>query len=373
MASIYKRGKTWTYQVAYYDGDKKKFVTKGGFKRQTDAKNAAIVIESKKNIVGLSDSEKITFYDYFNDWVNTYKVGKVSPGTELKYKTVVKLISKTFSDQLLKNIRRQDYQKFIDGLAKKHVKSTVARFNGYIRRSLGDALEDGIIHRDFTRNIVISGSTKKLHPMNYLNESEIKKLNQYCKNTYSLLDISTAEIMFGLLTGCRFGEVTGLTWDCVDFKKREVKINKTYDYMYRTGFKPTKTESSNRTLKINNDIFGLLKSLQKQQNTAFLSQGYSNTNKFVFINNRHEIPSSSAVNKRLKDILKELKIENVITFHGLRHTHASMLIAQGVSLDYVSEILGHADTAITSKIYVHLLKEKRNEEEKKRIEILDSL
>ncbi|WP_099973878.1 site-specific integrase [Lactobacillus terrae] len=373
MASIYKRGKTWTYEVSYYENGKKHKTTKGGFKRQTDAKNAAIEIESKKNTVGLSDSENITFANYFKNWVEVYKVGKVSTGTELKYKTVVTMIENYFGNKLMKDVKKQEYQKFIDEIAKTHVKDTVARFNGYIRRSLGDALEDQITYRDFTRNIVISGSTEKLHPMNYLNESEIAELKSYCEENYSLFDISTAEILFGLLTGCRYGEVTGLTWDCVDFNQRTVDINKSYDYMYRTGFKPTKTKSSNRTISINKDVYDLLKSINKQQSTLFLNQGYSNSDNFVFINNKHEVPSSNAVNKKLKSILNIIKSDNVITFHGLRHTHASMLIAKNVSLDYISERLGHADTSITSKIYIHLLKEKREQENKKAINILDNL
>lgn len=137
------------------------------------------------------------------------------------------------------------------------------------------------------------------------------------------MSISRLEILFGLLTGCRYGEVAGITWGCVDFINQTVTFNKGYDYKKRTGFTDTKTITSNRTISIPSILTKAHKYLQIQQRSQFLKQGYTNKLQLVFITNRHEVPNDNAVNKVLKKILTELKAGNIITFHGLRHTHAS--------------------------------------------------
>ncbi|WP_099974963.1 tyrosine-type recombinase/integrase [Lactobacillus terrae] len=373
MASIYKRGKTWTYEVSYYENGKKHKTTKGGFKRQTDAKNAAIEIESKKNKIGLSTDDNISFSDYFLDWVKTYKLGKVSIGVEKRYLKLASDIKQYFGNKPIKEIKRQDYQKFIDGVGKNHVRHTVIRTNGSIRKAVIDAIDDGIIYKNFTNRVVLTGSTEKQNEHNYLDEEDIIKLKNYCVENQSMMYITLSEILFALLTGCRYGEVAGLTWDCIDFKNKTVDINKTYDYINRTGFKPTKTKSSVRQISINDDLIHMLKKIKVQQNEHFLKNGFKNTEQLVFLSNRNQVPTSNGVNKTLSKVLKELEIDNQITFHGLRHTHASYLISKDVSIDYISERLGHADTSITSKIYIHLLKDKREEENNKTIQLLNNI
>ncbi|WP_194946746.1 tyrosine-type recombinase/integrase [Bombilactobacillus apium] len=76
------------------------------------------------------------------------------------------------------------------------------------------------------------------------------------------------------------------------------------------------------------------------------------------------IVSDNGANKVLVAALKspEVHSQNIITFHGLRHTHASILISKGVDVDYIAERLGHSDTSITLRVYIHLLQDKRIED-----------
>lgn len=80
--------------------------------------------------------------------------------------------------------------------------------------------------------------------------------------------------------------------------------------------------------------------------------------------------TNNAVNKALRKILKKLNIRP-ITIHGLRHTHASVLLHKKVSIEYVSERLGHKDILTTYKYYAHILKETRKEDEKVTINIFE--
>ena len=71
--------------------------------------------------------------------------------------------------------------------------------------------------------------------------------------------------------------------------------------------------------------------------------------------------------------LKKLKISTPLTVHGLRHTHASVLLYRGVDIMTVSKRLGHASVAITQQTYIHIIKELENKDKDKIIELLMEL
>lgn len=370
MAQIFKRGNSWAYRVWI---DSKHSKSKGGFKRKSDAQLAATELEMQKFNGELNTTTDISFASYFETWAKTYKIGRLHQTTESKYKVAIRLVQNTFGDRKLKDIKTADYQNMLDNYAETHVKDSTRLLNSYFKNAVKYAINDGIITRDFTFGALIAGLESKDSSLKFLEFHEAEQLKKLCIETGTFMAISRLEILFGLLTGCRYGEVSGLTWDCVDFTNQTVTINKAYDYKNRTGFTDTKTITSNRTISIPTILAKVLKSLQIQQRSQFLKQGYNNNLQLVFMTNRHEVPSDNAVNKTLKKILTELKTKNVITFHGLRHTHASMLIAKGVSIDYISERLGHANTSITYEVYTHLLQTSRDQENEKALQILSNL
>jgi len=373
---IYKRGKTWTYRIRYIDDDgNRKSLSKSGFKTKTEAHTNGLEIELKYKQVGLSNNENITFYDYYQDWIKAYKLGKLDRTTESRYKSIGKVIKKNFKNKLLKQVTKVQYQELLDKYAEKHVKHTVRRFNGIIRHCIKDTLEDRVIYRDFTRDVVIQGMPSKSSDLKYLEKDEASKLIEYCKNNASMQSMSYYEIFFGLLTGCRYGEVTGMTWKDIDYSDKTVNINKAFDYTNQSGFKNVKTTSSVRVITINDELVEMLKKLHREQNETFLRQGYRDPLNLVFRNNRHKIISDEAVNKSLKIALDSDHIDskNIITFHGLRHTHASLLISDNIGIDYISKRLGHSNTSITMDVYLHLLESKRKAEDDVAMKFLATL
>uniref|UniRef100_UPI0020BF3575 tyrosine-type recombinase/integrase n=1 Tax=Lysinibacillus sp. D4B1_S16 TaxID=2941231 RepID=UPI0020BF3575 len=87
---------------------------------------------------------------------------------------------------------------------------------------------------------------------------------------------------------------------------------------------------------------------------------------------KYKVFRNTGVNKALKNILRELQIEE-ISIHGLRHSHASILFYKGITVQYISERLGHADVDTTIQIYTHLIKELREEDENNTVNILAAL
>lgn len=100
----------------------------------------------------------------------------------------------------------------------------------------------------------------------------------------------------------------------------------------------------------------------------------NNTYNLVFYSpdSKYKVLSNNGANKLLKKLLKEMGVKP-ITLHGLRHTHASVLLYRKVSIFYVSERLGHKDIETTYKYYTHVIKELRVEDEQSTTKIFEKM
>ena len=100
----------------------------------------------------------------------------------------------------------------------------------------------------------------------------------------------------------------------------------------------------------------------------------TNIHKLVFFSpsSKYKVISNAAANKNLNKVLTDLKIDP-ISVHGLRHTHASILLYQKVSIYYVSERLGHSDIQTTTKYYAHIVKELRLRDELSTVKIFEAM
>ena len=152
--------------------------------------------------------------------------------------------------------------------------------------------------------------------------------------------------------GLRQGEATALTWNDIDFNKKEVSINKTLTTKLKGQLytiSSPKTANSNRTLPI---PLKLLKSYEKLKEEA-KKKKYFNNNWFVF---GDELPFRETTIQMKKN--KYCKLANVkqIRIHDFRHSCASFLINNGASIVLVSKYLGHSKISVTLDIYTHLYK-----------------
>ena len=152
----------------------------------------------------------------------------------------------------------------------------------------------------------------------------------------------------------------GLTKEDFDFENQIIDISKTWDYKTaRGGFKPTKNKSSIRKIQLD-------WKLCMQFNT--LLRDFPDGTP-IFIKKR---VFNSTVNNRLKQYCEELAIP-IISIHGLRHTHASMLLFAGVSIASVAKRLGHADMTTTQQTYLHIIQELENKDNTKIMQHLATL
>ena len=176
-------------------------------------------------------------------------------------------------------------------------------------------------------------------------------------------------------SGCRRGELCGLTWECVDFDDRSITIKQSAAYVSGESFvKDPKTKSGNRTIYLPQTTMNLLKRWKTQQarNMMLLGtawEGERGDNLRVFTSDNGNPIHIHTPNKEFKRFLNAINAnipeeENklpMIHLHDLRHTSASILISEGLDLVTVSKRLGHSDPSVTMSIYAHAFEERDRE------------
>jgi integrase len=359
MASIYKKGNTWTAKVVVTQPDgKKKSYTKNGLRTKSAAQAAGAELELlKKNKTIDAASRSDNFYDYYEHWFTTYKENTLSPSTIKLYQFTGRLIEKNLNKPM-QQITRSEFQTFLNDYGATRSRTVIKKIRSHITQALMSAIDDGITTNDFTaRTTLIYGNKGKPATMKFWNKQDVDKvINNLKLSPESLSDVM---IYTALQTGARFSEVAGLSPSSVDYENKTITISKNWNEKIQK-FTPTKNEQSNRTIKVSDKLLYLLKTLNSTRDHLFVSQ----------ITKRP--PSSTAVNKRLKTLAKTSDVHD-LTFHGLRHTHASMLLSESILIQYISERLGHENTTITLQTYAHLLSEKRDEEDIKAMAFFNSL
>ena len=381
MAQVYEKQGSWAYRVFYYENGKRRSKNKQGFKSAKEATIHANALEMKLYQGADIGRNDILFVDYLEQWFAVYKVGKHTLVTESRYPLIVGVIKKYFGKRKLREVTKTEYQKFLNDYTNrkgesregKRSKTTVRKLHGYIASMAQTTIDDQIIYSDFTHNAVIDGADGKKESDKFMQVDDLSKLKQLVIDELDFKKTGKYIILTGILTGARYSEIVGLTWDDIDFTNKKINIDKTWDYKFYTGFNPTKTKASIRTVDVTDELLNPLRHLKTEQAEHFLKIGYRDEYNLVFRNNRREIPSNSAANKLLKSLENRLNFNQSYTFHSLRHSHVSYLLSKGVDIFYISKRIGHSDVTTTEKVYSHLLDSTSKIETSKALKALNDL
>ena len=281
--------------------------------------------------------------DYYKEWIYVYKEGAIKECTLSKYKMSLFWVEKIAPDLKLCNVSRVTYQQIINEYAKEHERNTTMDFHHQLKGCVLDAVDEGFIPRDPTRKVIIKGKLPGSKKIKYLNQFELQTLLKSLK-----LGEEVSWEWFILLlakTGMRFSEGLGITPRDFDFAHQTLSINKTWNYKEGGGFTTTKNKSSVRNIQLDWQLImqfaNLVKGLPEDEP--------------IFVKKDMNVYNST-VNDLLLRYCKKLDIP-VIAVHGLRHTHASILLYAGVSIASVARRLGHASITTTQKTYLHVIQE----------------
>lgn len=289
----------------------------------------------------------LLFSEYFQQWIDIYKKGAIREATMAKYRMTQRWVEKLMPELKVAELNRTAYQQLLNAYAKEHERQTTLDFHHQLKGAILDAVDDGLIERDPTRKAIIKGKTPRVKKIKYLSQFELHTL-------ISDLDLKEEPnwdwfILLVAKTGMRFSEALAITPGDFDFARQTLSISKTWDYKGEGGFLPTKNKSSVRKIQIDWQVVvkfsELIKGLPEDQP--------------IFVGESKIY--NSTVNDALTRHCRECGISE-ISIHGLRHTHASLLLFAGVSIASVARRLGHASMTTTQKTYLHIIQELENKD-----------
>lgn len=294
------------------------------------------------------------------DWIKLYKEKAVRKVTLDKYYLTHRKIKELAPELHMNELTRQSYQKLLNNYAATHEKQTTLDFHHHLKAALVDALDEGLLEHDPTRRAIIKGVDPSNKKNKFLNLYELQKLLRH-------LDLGDELnwdwfILLVSKTGLRFAEALALTPEDFDFERQQIIVNKSWNYKTPIGnFQKTKNESSNRAVMVDWHLMNQFKSLIRNKESDWPI--FVPHNKRVF---------NSTVNALLEKYCYKLDIPT-ISVHGLRHTHASLLLYEGVSVASVAKRLGHANTTTTQETYIHIIEELENKDNDKVLHHLSQL
>lgn len=294
----------------------------------------------------IKKQQKELFSDYFKRWITVYKEGAIRKVTMDKYKLSLSWVKKLAPKLKLCDMDRVAYQQLLNDYAKEHERQTTMDFHHHLKSAILDAVDEGLIERDPTRKVIIKGKSPRGKKKKYLNQFELHTL----LNGLNLKDQINYDWLILLIakTGMRFSEAIALTPADFDFSHQLLSVNKTWNYKDGGGFQPTKNKSSVRKIQLDWMIVSQFSALVKDLPV----------NEPIFV---EKAIFNSTINNILNRHCTDLGIP-VITIHGLRHTHASLLLFGGVSIASVAKRLGHSSMNTTEKTYLHIIQELENKD-----------
>ena len=359
QGGVRKKGDTWYYyfDLAKVDGKRKKIERKGGSTKKEALTALRNAIAEYENAGTLKSDNDISYSDYLDYWMNNYVKIQCKKTTEALYKRYIeqhiKPILGLYKLKTLNPSILQDFlnKKSINGFSK----NTVSSFYG-----------------------LLSGSLKyAVYPMKYIKENPMTYVHMprydilHKKDSTELKIISLTDfnrmierfplgssfyipLQIAFQTGLRASEVTGLTWDDIDFTNYTLEVNK---ILVKIGpewtFGTPKTQSSHRIINIGPSLVKILQDHKVYQDEMRIKYGnwYKESNFICTKENGENITTESL--KYLSRVVNyELKIN--FNFHSLRHTHATMLIENGANMKDVQNRLGHSKLSTTMDTYAHV-------------------
>lgn len=336
--NVYQRktGRSWT--MDFYDEEGKRI--QKTIPQATCREEAILALQlevgktfDKAHGIEKPREEKIGFRDfgkvYHTDYMQTVRRNFRPDVYRLQ------ILCSYFKDTDLRAITPLEIERFrASRLKRGNTKSTVNRYLQLLKKMFNLAIEESYLEENVIRKVKLFSEKDNLKER-ILTEKEEEKLMENCSDTLRAI------LLVALNTGMRRAEILGLTWSQIDFETRRIKVEK------------TKSEKV-RFIPINDALFKQILNLKSKNGQS----------PFIFFNPETKQPYQD-MKTGFKRACRISGIEG-LRFHDLRHTFATRLVANGIDIETVRDLLGHHSIVITQR-YTH----SSDERKRKAVEILN--
>lgn len=343
---------------------------KRGFTSEKEAKKYAT--EYQYNIdkgLLIATSKDIMFKDFLIQWFEDYKSKSLSLNTKNNYRVRINNHILPYLEKYkLSEIDTMKIQNLYNDLIKKNLKPATAK-------KVLEILKSCFKYAIKMRLITIMPTdieTQKLEKptIKYWNQDQVNFFLNVIKDEYLY-----TPILIDILTGLRVAELCGLRWRDVDLESGYITVNTQIIFDRTTKIliptKVLKTSTSHRKISIPTILIEHLKAIYEDEKPP--KSDFVIKNRYGLVVNPRNLSMEftkkiGKYKKSIDDIVEEtgetpknyMQLPQ-ITFHGLRHTHATLLIANGENVKVVSERLGHKDITTTLNTYTHVMEEMKND------------
>jgi len=342
-----------------------------GTKKDAEVELAKFVTEVQNGLV--VDGKSLRFSEFTEIWKRDYGSKELAPTTYKRYCRMLETrLLPYFGHFYINKIRPTDIMKFYDLLEKDTQLVRKKGNNGSkTKKPLSGKtilehhrLLRAMLHKAVYWQLIVANPAERVQAPKAKKPKRRSYDDEQTKILLENLELLSIEdtkykvaIILTIFTGVRLGELMGLEWQDVDFKNGIVSINRSSQYLSDMGVftKTPKTESSIREIAIPEFIISLLEEykLWYEEQKSIYGELWTNSGRlFVQADGKPMHPSS--ISKWFVRYVSTIGLP-VINFHGLRHTNASLLVAQNVDIAVVSARLGHAQISTTLDFYVHPL------------------
>lgn len=374
--SIEKRGKN-SYRLTVSEGfdlDGKPMIhrkTVHGTKKDAEVELAKFVTEVQNGLV--IDGKYLKFSEFTEIWKRDYGSKELAPSTYKRYCRMLETrLLPYFGHFYINKIKPTDIMKFYDLLEKDTQLVRKKGNNGSkTKKPLSGKtilehhrLLRAMLHKAVYWQLIVANPAERVQPPKARKPKRRSYDDEQTKILLENLELLSSEdtkykvaIILTVFTGVRLGELMGLEWQDVDFKNGIISINRSSQYLSDMGVftKVPKTESSIREIAIPEFIISLLEEykLWYEEQKSIYGELWTNSDR-LFVQSDGKPMHPSTISKWFVKYVGQIGLP-VINFHGLRHTNASLLVAQNIDIAVISARLGHAQISTTLDFYVHPL------------------
>lgn len=328
-----------------------------GNKRRAEAELTRIRNTYKPPVVVKELSSDMLFADYLTQWLEIAKT-RLKIATYSSYSGLIKsTIAPYFRKKnvTLRNLEARQIQNFYTERLKMVSANTVIHYHAVIYSALKYAMKMDMIPQNPAAKV--DCPKKGQYQPTFLNEQELEQLFAATKGTKFELPV-----LMGAFYGLRRGEVLGLRWDAIDFERNTITISHTVTSVNLNGHiqeieqDSAKTKASLRTMPLVGNFKTYFQQVKEAQEVNKKVCGNCYNHKYdgyVFVDELGELMRPHYLTTEFPKFVERHGLRKM-RFHDLRHSCASLLLANGVSMKQIQEWLGHSDFSTTANIYAHL-------------------
>lgn len=328
-----------------------------GNKRKAEAELARLraEFEPPKEVGDLSSD--MLFADYLLEWLEIAK-GRLAVATYSSYAAMIKKPVGPYFRQrnlTLRELEARHLQMFYSEMLRKVKPNTVIHYHAIIHSALKYAVKTDMLVQNVADK-VDRPKKNSFQPV-FLSAEEMQKMFEALRGTKLELPVLVAAFY-----GFRRGEVLGLKWDAIDFERGTISVIRTVTTITLDGKQTeieqqsAKNKSSLRTLPLIGSFREYFLQVKEAQelNKQICGNCYNHEyDGFVFVDELGERMRANYLTSAFPKFLESHGLRRM-RFHDLRHSCASLLLANGVPLKHIQEWLGHSDFTTTANIYAHL-------------------